>query len=172
MAGWIGFRVHSIYSESKREVFNAARASHVPVQTITAQEEMGVLREPLFIHNNRSFVSGARIGKFGVGQRVGAGRIVSVASRLDLDTGMYMIKTQGAEDGEQFAEARYTGIMVPIYAVNNSAVMALENGIAVRREVKVLGADSENAIIQRGLNDGDVIILSRVEEGTKVESRK
>ena len=168
---WVGYRVHAIYSESRREVFNAARAAEKPVEMMTAREEMGVLREPLFIKNNRAFVSYHRIRKFGVGQRVGTGHIVSVSSKLDLDTGMYLIKTANAADGEQFAEAKYTGFFVPVYAVAGNRIMVLEDGIVVSREVKIMGQDAELALVSKGLRDGDVIILSKVEEGEKVASR-
>jgi len=170
IAGWIGYRVYAIYSESQREVFNAARVEEKPVEVMIVREEMGVLREPLFIKNNRAFVSHQRVRKFGVGQRVGTGHIVSVANKLDLDTGMYLIKTTNVQDGEQFAEAKYTGFFVPIYAVSDGKVMVIEDGVAATREVKIMNQDSEWVLIFRGLNDGDIIILSKVEEGAKVQN--
>ncbi|MCL2748940.1 MAG: hypothetical protein FWE50_02590 [Alphaproteobacteria bacterium] len=170
IAAWVGYRVYAIYSESQREVFNAARVSEKTVETMVAHEEMGVLKEPLFIKDNRAFVSHSRIRKFGVGQRIGAGHIISVSSKLDLDTGMYLIKTANVEDGEQFAEAKYTGFFIPIYAVTDSTVMVLENGIVALREVKIMNQDAEWILVSHGLNDGDIVVLSKVEAGTRVQS--
>jgi hypothetical protein len=168
---WVGYRIHSISRESNREVFNAARVQAVPVETMVARAESGVLREPLFIKNNRAYVSAARVRKFGVGQYVGAGHIISVAGKIDLDTGMYLIRTIGANDGEQFALQKYTGFFIPLSAVNNGTVMVVENGIATSRNVKVINQDSENVLISTGLNDGDIIVLSKVGEGKIVNSQ-
>jgi hypothetical protein len=172
--GWIGYRVGAIYSESRREVFNVARMEARPVSFIVVREETKALREPLFIKNNRAFVSGARVGKFGAGQSIGGGRIVSVSGRLDLDTGMYLIRTSGAADGEHLAERKYAGFFVPVHAVRGGRVMVAENGAAAAREVDIINRDSENVLIRRGLADGDIVVLSRVEEGDKlgIENRE
>jgi hypothetical protein len=160
---WVGYRINVIYTESQREVFNTARMQAVPVETMIARSESGVLKEPLYIKNNRAYVSGARVRKFGVGQRVGGGHIISVASKLDLDTGMHLIRTIDVADGEQFAEQKYTGFFIPIAAVHNDKVMVAEDGIATTRDVKIINQDSENVLISTGLNDGDIIVLSKVE---------
>jgi hypothetical protein len=170
LIGMVGFRIYSIYSESRREVFNAARVEALPVETMIAREQSGTLREPLFIKNNRALVSGSRVRKFGVGQKIGDGHIIGMSNKLDLDTGMYVIKTAGAADGEQFVESKYTGFFIPIYAVKNDSVMVNENGVATVRPVKIINQDSENVLIQRGLSEGDAVILSKVEEGTLVTS--
>lgn len=170
MAGWIGFRVYAIYHESRREVFNVARANAVPAETMVATQKLGVLREPLFIKNNQAFVSGTRVHMFGIGQKVGPdGRIISVSSKVDLDTGMYLIQTAGATDGEQFAEQKYTGFFIPVSAIRDGKVMVIQNGIAVAQEVKIVNRDSENVLIQQGLNDGDIVVLSKAEVGTRVQ---
>jgi uncharacterized protein YciW len=46
--------------------------------------------------------------------------------------------------------------------------MVVEDGAAVEREVKVINRDAERVLIQRGLSDGDIVILSRVVKGEKV----
>ncbi len=169
ITGWIGYRVYAIYHEARREVFNAARASAAPAETMIVTQKLGVLREPLFIKNNQAFVSGTRVNRFGIGQKVGpAGRIISVSSKVDLDTGMYLIQTSGAADGEQFAEQKYTGFFIPASAVRDGKIMIVQNGVVVANGVKIVNRDSENVLIQRGLNDGDIVVLSRVEEGTRV----
>jgi len=42
--------------------------------------------------------------------------------------------------------------------------------VAATREVKIMNQDSEWVLIFRGLNDGVIIILSKVEEGAKVQN--
>jgi hypothetical protein len=166
---WIGFRINSIYQESKRQVFNVARQSAVSVETMIAQRETGVLREPIFIKKNGSFISAARINKFRPGQVIDNGRIISVSKNIDLDTGMYLVKTSGVQDGEHFAQQKYTGFFIPEYAVRDGKIIVAENGIATIKDIEVINSDSENVLINSGLNDGDIIILSRVESGTKVQ---
>lgn len=166
---WIGFRINSIYQESKRPIFNAARVAAVPVQTMIARSETNYLREPVFIKNNRAFVSGARKSKFSVGQNIGDGRIVFVSNNLDLDTGMYLIKTSGVKDGEDFAMQKYTGFFIPIIAVHDNKIMIVKDGIATEQTVQIKTQDAQNALIESGLNDGDIVILSKIENGTKVQ---
>jgi len=171
-AFWIGYRVYVLHSEAKREVFNQSRVeqeSGVPVNIMFAREAAGVLREPLAIKNNRAYVSGARVGKFGVGQKVGDGRIIFVSQKIDLDTGMYEIRTEGSADGEQFAEAKYTGFFIPLYSVIGGKVMIAVDGVATAREVKIAGQDAETVLVSRGLEEGDTVILSKVVEGDKVQ---
>lgn len=166
---WIGFRINSIYQESKRTVFNAARAAAVPVMTMEIHKKSDVLREPLFVKNNRAFVSDARRVKFKSGQSIGNGRIIFVSNNLDLDTGMYLIKTSGVKDGEHFAQQKYNGFFIPITAIRNNKVMIAQDGIATEQTVQIKNQDAQNALIDSGLNDGDILILSHVDNGTKVQ---
>lgn len=173
LVGWVAFRFAAIGSENERYVFNAARVAAdvgAPVQVLEAQNETNVLREPLHVKNNRAYVSGNRVEKFKVGQKVGDGKIVSVSNRLDLDTGMYVIRTQGVSDGLQYVEATGTGIFVPAYAVNNNAVMVAVNGIAQKRDVTVKDRDPENVLITAGLKDGEKVIISTITDGAKVKA--
>ena len=167
---WIGFRINAIYQESKRQVFNSARQMAMPVETMIAHRQTNVLREPVFVKNNRAFIAATRINKFRVGQKIGNGRIVSVANQLDLDTGMYLVKTSGVSDGDNFARQIYTGFFIPEYAVNDGKVMVVENGIATIKDTEVIDSDADNFLIKSGINDGDIIILSRVESGTRVKT--
>ncbi|MDR1361431.1 MAG: hypothetical protein LBJ18_04005 [Rickettsiales bacterium] len=168
----IGYRVYSIHEENQRAVFNAARMEAAPVETIVMREKMDSLKEPLFIKNNTAKVSSARVYRFGIGQHIGTGRIISVSTKIDLDSGMHIIKTSGAGNGLQFAESHWTGFFVPVSAIQNNSVMIMENGTAVKREVKVANRDAVQAFISRGLRDGDIVILSTVAEGAKVISNQ
>lgn len=172
VVGWVVFRFSAIGSEHARAVFNADRIaieSGAPVDVIVVGKGTGVLREPIHVKNNRALVSGNRVGKFAAGQKIGNGKIVSVAQRIDLDSGMYVIRTSGVADGLNYAESAAVGYYVPVYAINNSTVMVAENGNAVARTVKIANQDSDNALIVGGLSDGDIVILSHVDAGERVK---
>ncbi len=172
LALWVIYRFIAIGYEKHMVIFNAARSAAeigAPVETITAVRRDGVLREPILIQDNRGYVSAARVGKFAAGQKVGDGTITSVASRIDLDTGMYIVRTRGADNGTQFAEYAATGFYIPVYAVTNNTVMVARDGVAHAASVTVSRQDADNALITSGLNDGDIVILSSVDAGTRVK---
>lgn len=175
LVGWVVFRFVAIGMENNRYVFNAARVAieqGTPVDVLTVSKKKDVLKEPLSVKNNRALVSGGRVGKFRAGQKVGDGVITSVSSGLDLDSGMYVVRTRGVKDGLNYAESVNTGHFVPVSAVNNDTVMVVQNGIAKTREVKIVATDSETAVISKGLNDGDKVILSKIHENQKVKIYK
>jgi len=171
LVGWVVFRFAAIGAENARAVFNPARVAAdvgAPVYAMKMSRGTGVLREPIEIKNNRALVSSVRVGKLQSGQRVGAGEIVSVLHDVDLNTGMHIVRTRGATDGLQYAEFETDGYFVPLYAVNNGTVMLDVNGVATPRNVTILRSDAQNALVD-GLNDGDVVILSHVDAGGKVQ---
>lgn len=175
MLGWVLFRFAVIGAQNQLQVFNTARdmaANGVPVSVVEMQRAPGVIREPLTVQNNRAYVSGARAGLLRAGMRVGTGEIVSVATNIDLDTGMHVVRTRGVPDGMQFAEFRATGYFIPVSSVSNNAVYVLRDGVAVRTPVTVSRQDTDTAYITSGLNDGDIVILSRVNDGDKVNVKK
>ena len=172
MFGWVIFRFAAVASENARYVFNAARVAAdqgAPIMVTEMQRSMGTLYEPLAVQNNRAYVSAERAAKLRAGQRVGDGKIVSVSSRIDLDTGMYVVRTSGVADGLQMAEYTVTGYFVPLYAITNNSVLVMQDGVAVARDVRIARQDSENAYITSGLSDGDIVILSSVNAGDKVQ---
>ena len=172
MVGWVIFRFAIIASENNRSVFNASRnamANGVPVETLVAENKAGVIYEPLAIKNNRAYVTAERAKKLNVGQTVGNGKITYVSKNIDLDTGMFVVKTKDVENGLQFAEFTANGFFVPLYAIKNNSVFVIENNVAVARNIEIANQDSENAYIVSGLNDGDIIILSNVNAGTKLK---
>lgn len=175
LVAWVVFRFTMIGIENARPVFNATRnavTDGVPVVVQTVQRTSGVLREPIAIKNNRAYVASARAHKFGVGQHVADGVIVSVSSKIDLDSGMYVVRTRGADDGLHYAQYRATGIFVPVYAVNNGVVMVADGDVARARNVVVSRQDADMALIESGLDNGDVVILTRVQDGEKIQIAK
>ena len=169
---WVGFRFWAIQSENSRYEFNTARVSEqagAPVNIITVNRKTDVLKEPLFVKNNRALVSSSRVSKFRNGQKVGNGTIVSVSNNIDLDSGMHVIMTRGVSDGLNYAESKSTGFFIPVYAVDENSVMIVKDGIAQKNDVRILDQDSENAVVASGLSNGDIVILSKVGQGEKVK---
>lgn len=175
MAGWVIFRFAAVASENARFVFNASRSAAdvgLPIESVTVQVASGTLYEPLSVKNNRAYVSAERAEKLHVGQKIENGKITHVSNSIDLNTGMYLVRTTGVSDGLHFAEFTKDGIFIPLYAVSNNSVLVVDNGTAVVREIKIMRQDSENAYVASGLNSGDVVILSKVNAGDKVKLSK
>ena len=170
---WVGYRFYTIASENSRVVYNATRDASdtgVPVSGIKVSKTRDVVREPIAVRNNRAYVSAQTAKKLRAGQSVDNGVIVSVSSGVDLDTGMYVVQTRGVSDGLHYAEFAGDGYFIPAYAVkNDNTVLVAVDGVATSRAVKVVRQDSERAYITSGLFDGDIVILSHVDAGTKVK---
>ena len=172
LIGWVVFRFAAVASENSRHVFNAARVAidqGMPIEAITVSRTDGVLREPISVKNNRALVSGARVVKLRAGQKIGNGTITSVSHKIDYDTGMHVVRTSGVADGLQFAEISGNGFYLPVSAIENNTVMVVEDGVATVRNVVINAQDANMAQITSGLNDGERVILSRVQDGTKVK---
>lgn len=168
---WIGFRINALVMQNNQQVFNMARdvqENGTPVQVIVAKNASGVLHEPITIEKNRAYVTGNRVGLFRTGQKIGDGKIASVSQNIDLDTGMYVIKTKNVPDGLQYVEYTRNGYFVPVYAVVDGNVFVSENGVATLRKVIVAHSDADVALITQGLHDGDIVILSKVSSGEMV----
>ena len=171
LIGWVVFRFAAIGAENSRAVFNTARYSAdegAPVFATSVHKESGVLKEPIAVKNNTALVSSYRIDKLKAGQRVGKGKIISVSKDVDLNTGMHIVRTSGVDDGLQYAEFETVGFFVPLYAVNDGIVMIDDNGIATPRDVKIIRQDADKALVD-GVQDGDVVILSKISAGDKVQ---
>jgi len=166
------YRFYAVSSENNFEVFNIIRnnaQNGVPVRVLDMKKTEGVLLEPLTIKNNRGFVSGARLQYFKSGQKIGDCHVASVSHSIDLDTGMHVIKTSGCKDGLQYVENKKNGFYVPVSALRGNAVYVVNNGAAQLREVVIENRDAQNALIKSGINDGDIIILSSVQDGEKIK---
>ncbi|MCL2339045.1 MAG: hypothetical protein FWC51_03790 [Proteobacteria bacterium] len=177
----VAYRIERIRSENARVVFNIARAEAehgTPVEVMTVAAKTDTLAEPVSVKNGKASVSLARIGKFKIGQRLSAGgHVISVSRVIDLDTGLYAVKTS-SPDGDMFINIDYTGIFVPNAAMTSTcdsagaecnSVMLDIGGVATSRPVSIIATDAERSVVS-GLNDGDVVVLTRVDEGTKIQS--
>lgn len=172
---WVIGRFAMIAVENRMVVFNPARAAAAtgtPVQVMTAHQTTDMLHEPLTVKNNRAMVSGTRVGLLHAGQKIGDGVIVSVASGIDLDTGLHAVRTRGVADGLNYAQYSATGFFIPSYAITNNVVYVADGDTAVARNVHIARSDADTSVITSGLNDGDIVILSRVVDGQKIQIQK
>ena len=131
-------RFYAVSQENKFEVFNIIRhnaKNGVPVYVLNMEKTDGVLYEPLTINNNHAYVSGARLGYFKVGQKIGNCKVASVSHNIDLDTGMHVIRTAGCKNGLQYAENKKNGFYVTVSALRGSSVYVVEDDVAQLREV-------------------------------------
>ena len=167
----IVWRFISFGMEQNMSVFNMTRDAQengVPVSVVQMKQINGVIYEPLFINNNRGYVSSVRIPKFHAGQKISnGGEVVSASTSIDLDSGMHVVRTRGASDGAQLVEIRENGFYVPTYAVQNENVFIVRDGLAHSVPVKIVRGDAENTMIT-GVADGDLVITSHVTDGVKV----
>ena len=167
-----GYRFYAVAMENNFDVFNIVRnnaQNGVPVRVANMQKYDGILLEPITVKNNRAYISGARLNMFRAGQKLGNCKIVSVSHNIDLDTGMHVIKTSGCHDGLLYAENKKNGFYVPVSALHGNAVFVVNNGIAESREIVIENRDMENALVKSGINAGDVVILSNIQNGQKVK---
>ncbi|MCL2017483.1 MAG: hypothetical protein FWG80_01755 [Alphaproteobacteria bacterium] len=166
----VGNRIREIRDENAREIFNISRfnANHgVPVETMTVETQMGTLYEPVAIRHGNIYVSANRINRFKPGQKLSSGgTVVSVSRNIDLNTGLFIIKTSAAS-GNDFIEIKQDGIFIPLSAITDSSVMVSQEGIATRKSVSIIMADARRAIV-KGLSDGEIVILTKVEQGTRI----
>lgn len=170
--GWGAFRFAAVASENARYVFNASRVAAdqgMPIESVVVSNTAGVLYEPLHVKNNRAYVTGNRAAKLSAGQKIGTGKITYVSKSIDINTGLFVVRTAGVSDGLHYAEFTADGYFVPLYAVSDGVVFVAQDGHAVARDVNVVRQDSKNAYITSGLNDGDIVILSKVKSGDKVK---
>ncbi len=168
-------RFYAVTQENNFEVFNIIRHNNqngVPVRVLEMQKTDGVLYEPITIKNNRGYVSGARLNYFKAGQKIGNCKIVSVSRNIDLDTGMHVIKTSGCANGLQYVENKKNGFYVPVSALHGFSVYIVNNGIAEKRDVVIENRDLDNALIKSGINAGDILILSNIQNGEKIKVEK
>lgn len=157
--------------EHYKSVFNMTRDSElhgVSVSVMTAQKSDGVIYEPLFVNDNRGYVSGMRVARFKPGQKItGGGEVVSVSTSLDLDTGMHIVRTRGATNGAHTVEIRENGFYIPTDAVKNGTVFVVRDGVAHAVSIDIVRGDGEHTMIT-GVSDGDIIITSHIADGDLV----
>ena len=169
---WVVYRFGAFYAMQRRHVFNAARNAAdngTPVAVVSVRRGGGELMVPIAVRNNRALVSGARVNMFSAGMRVGDGQIVSVSGAIDLDTGMYVVRTRDVADGLHMAAVRSSGYFVPLDAVRDGSVLVVRDGVAVRTPVRVARTDADTALISEGLVDGDMVVTSHVADGARVQ---
>ena len=175
LAIWFIYRFVMVAIESRMVVFNPMRAAGqngIIVDTIVAEQKSGIIKTPLSVENNRAYVSGAHRRGLKVGQKLGYGELTYVGNQLDLDTGMYIVRTKNVDDGVVFAESECSGFFIPTYAVRESQVMRAESGSVIAVPVTVNASDSDFSCVSGEIKDGDIIVLSKVEPNQKINVKK
>ena len=176
LIGWFVFRFVMVAIESRMVVFNPVRDSNkngTLVDSIVAEKQNATVNFPITIKNNRAYVSGVARTKLRPGQKIyGGGVVASVSNNLDLDSGMYIVRTSGATDGVQNVLIPCNGYFIPVYAVHNGAVFVSDSDVAREKSINVIIQDSDTACVSGNINDGDVVILSRVSDGQKISIQK
>lgn len=170
-----GYRFYSVARENNFDVFNIARvnaANGTPVVVLEMQKTDGILLEPITIKNNRAFVSGKRVNMFHAGQKIGNCKIVSVSKNIDLDTGMHVIKTSNCSDGLQYVENQKNGFYIPMSAIHGNVVYVANGDIAHAVNIEIENQDMQNALVKSGINPGDIVILSSVQNNQKIKISK
>lgn len=172
LAGWFIFRFVMVAIESRMVLFNPVRDANkngVLVETVVADKKDGAINFPISIKNNRAYVSGRVRAKLRAGQKIAeGGTVANVSNNLDLDSGMYVVQTRGAVDGVNNVQIPCVGYFIPVYAVREGVVMLEKSGVAVSQRVDVAAQDSTFACISGGINNGDIVILSKVSNNQKV----
>ena len=171
IALWFIYRFVMVAVESRMDVFNPIRVAQsegVVVETMVAKRQDDFIKIPIDIKNNRAYVSSDYRNNLKSGQKIEDGEIVSVGSSIDLDTGMHVVRTRGTGDGVHYVSIKKNGYFVPLYAVRDGVVMVKDGETAFARSVNIVAKDSENACVVGDLQDGDVIVLSKVTAGQKI----
>ena len=172
---WFVYRFVMVGMESKMVVFNPIRESAtngILVDAVVAHNDTVIVKVPIAVENNRAYVSAARRGQFAPGQKIDGGEIISVSARIDLNSGMYVVRTRDVDDGLNMVMVPTNGFCIPAYAVRDGTVMVAKDDIATVRNVVVINQDSDVACISDGINDGDIIIVSKVDDGVRVKIKK
>lgn len=169
---FVVYRFVSFGMEQRQRVFNLTRDANtngLPVSVVRMRLKDGIIYEPLFINNNRGYVSSMRIDRFKTGQKItGGGEVVSVSKSLDLDTGMHIVRTRGAANGAHTVEIKENGFYVPTYAVQNGNVFVVRDSVAHSVPVTVVRRDAKNTMIT-GVNKGDIVITSHITDGALIK---
>ncbi len=139
------------------------------VEVLEIKKENNFIKVPLSVKNNKAYIPQNKLKLFFKNQKIeNGGEIVNVNSVLDLDTGMYILKTKDVADGFHYALINKDGIFIPTNAIDENKVYIKENGKAVAKDINIIMRD-ENIALINGIVEGDILIISKVQDGEKVK---
>jgi hypothetical protein len=115
-------RVNELRRDANLEIHNIARIhgeNGVPINFVIAERREDYLEFPIYIESGRALVSAARVKRFEVGMTVKNenARITSVSNRIDLDSGMFVVRFSKNITGNFFIQKRHTGFFLPLDSV-------------------------------------------------------
>jgi len=149
-AVWTAYRIERLGAGEDLRINNIVRIhteTGVPRNTITVHRSTDFLLEPIHVSNGRAWVSASRVGRFEVGQGVQGhnARITFVARRLDINTGMFLVRFSGNVNGTVMVMRQYTGFFLPLEA-------ELPDG------TRVIARDGRRQVVA-GLQEGQEIVI-------------
>jgi len=149
-AVWTAYRIERLGADQDLRINNIVRLhaeTGVPRNTITVHRTTDFLLEPIHVTNGRALVSASRIRRFEVGQGVRGhnARITSVSRRVDIDTGMFIVRFSANINGTVMVMRQYTGFFLPLEA-------ELPEG------VRVIARDARRQVVT-GLREGQEIVV-------------
>jgi len=149
-AAWTLYRIDRLGADKDLRINNIVRIhaeTGIPQRKLVAEKTTDFLLEPVHVSNGRALVSGSRIGQFQVGQGVLGqnSRVTFVSNRIDIDTGMYIVRFSGNISGTVMVMRRYTGFFLPLEA-------ELPPG------VRVISRDAKRQVVM-GLQDGQEVVI-------------
>lgn len=168
---WFVYRFIVVFAERNLSVCNLSRVyttDGIPVETIKVNTKTDYIYEPIFIKNNRALVAGNKIHKLYVGQNIDNCKISYVSANIDIDTGAFIVRTNGCDDGLHNIQFKHTGFFIPMSAIKNNSVIVIQNNVTIEKSIVIKDSDIQNAVVD-GLNENDIVVLSSVKENQKVK---
>ena len=149
-AVWTAYRIDRLGADKNLRINNIVRIhteTGIPQSTVVAEQTSEFLLEAVHVTNGRALVSGSRIGRFRVGQGVLGenSRVTMVSNRVDIDSGMYIVRFSGNISGTVMVMRRYTGFFLPLEA-------ELPDG------ARVIARDAKRQVVL-GLTPGQEIVV-------------
>lgn len=139
------------------------------VEVLEIKKQNNFIKVPLTIKNNIAYIPQNKLNLFFKNQKIeNGGEIVVVNKNLDLDTGMYILKTKNVTDGLNYALIYKDGIFIPTDSIDENKVYVKENNKAVVKNINIIMRDENIALIE-GLEEGDILIISKIQDGEKVK---
>ena len=139
------------------------------VDILEIKKEISFIKVPLTVKDNTAYIPQNKLNLFFKNQKIeNGGEIVVVNKKLDLDTGMYKLKTKDVMDGLNYALIEKEGFFIPTDAIDENKVYIKENGKAVVKNITVVMRD-ENIALVDGVTDGNILITSKITDGEKIK---
>ena len=85
---------------------------------------------------------------------------------------MYVVKTSNCSNGLQYVENVKNDFYIPVSAIHGNTVYVVDGDVARGVNIEIENQDMQNALIKSGIQNGDVVILSDVQNNQKIKISK